>query len=117
MKTPADWEDWCDAVWHVRGSYPTWHELVNAIQEDACGTSQLKNGTSAAPVAIALLAGVTSPDYGAGALRLGDPLQLPMRDTSCGSAPATAEGAPASSRQTSEAATPSLAGAHAGRDR
>ena len=55
MRTPAEWEDWCDAVWHVRRSYPTWHELLTAVQQDARGDSTLVD---------ALLAKPTVPDYG-----------------------------------------------------
>jgi hypothetical protein len=63
MKTPAEWEHWSDAVWSVRKSYPTWHELITAVQQDARG----ETGTAAghpATLAEALLAGVTAPDYG-----------------------------------------------------
>jgi hypothetical protein len=35
MKTPAEWEDWCDEQWAKTKQYPTWSELVSAIQTDA----------------------------------------------------------------------------------
>lgn len=55
MKTPPEWEDWCDAVWFVRKEYPTWHELLTAVQQDALGDPTL---------AEALVAKPTEPDYG-----------------------------------------------------
>jgi hypothetical protein len=56
VKTPREWDLWCDAVWQQRGQYPTWHELITAVQQDASG---------AATLTVALLAGPTEPDYGA----------------------------------------------------
>lgn len=35
MKTPAEWEVWCDEFWKREKRYPYWHELIEAIQADA----------------------------------------------------------------------------------
>lgn len=42
MKTPVEWETWCDAFWTEHKRYPWWHELVGAIQEDAIASDRLR---------------------------------------------------------------------------
>jgi hypothetical protein len=41
LKTPAEWEAWCDSVWKKRKHHPTFYELVTAIQADALGKPRL----------------------------------------------------------------------------
>lgn len=35
MKTPADWDKWWDDFHAEHGRYPTWDELIAAVQRDA----------------------------------------------------------------------------------
>jgi hypothetical protein len=45
MKTPMEWEQWCDDFFMDEARYPFWHELITAVQADACGTWISKSGT------------------------------------------------------------------------
>ena len=107
MKTPVEWESWCDAVFTVRKSYPTWHELITAIQEDACGTNLSHNGIG---VVAALLREPTSPDYGPAASLPESPSPAPNSEASSGCAIATAVKR-RGSRQQRSSAKPSEAAA------
>ena len=39
MKTPTEWETWCDEMWFREKRYPFWHELIEAIQADAIASA------------------------------------------------------------------------------
>jgi hypothetical protein len=87
MKTPADFDAWCDEVWMSEHRHVTWAELITAVQEDACGMSQSKTGIGAGDVAPPES---TSPaDAQAGSSRDVQPQKIGSA-ISCGDAIATA---------------------------
>jgi hypothetical protein len=50
MKTPAQWETWCDEFYTREKRYPWWHELITAVQEDALGSAPGSQGLASAAV-------------------------------------------------------------------
>lgn len=94
-----DWERWCDDFFSEEARYPFWHELITAVQADACGTS---NGQKASGFEEGRISGVT----GSAVSLQSDQSRYRQLGMSCGDADASCvEGTPTSSPAISEAGT------------